>query len=170
LPASGASPAPSGDELSSLRQVCVDRINSHRATMSLPALARETPEIEACSDRGARQDAESNRPHGSSGMCFEPPMYWGGGQNTCPSLPIGGFGNATLESSLLRCLDQMWAEGPPPAPTTVPQCIEDPTCFSRHGHWINMIQTMYESVSCGFYEKADGSYWSNQDFPIKPQF
>jgi hypothetical protein len=29
------------------------------------------------------------------------------------------------------------------------------------------IQTMYKSVSCGFYKKADGSYWGNQDFPIK---
>jgi Cysteine-rich secretory protein family len=168
-PESGSSPAPdSDDEFDGLRQACVDRINMYRATMSLPALERETPEIEACSDLGAKQDADSNRPHSSSGMCFEPPIYFGGGQNTCPSLSVGGFGNATLESSLIRCIDQMWAEGPPPAPTTVEQCIDDYTgCFPRHGHWINMIQTMYKSVSCGFYRKPDGSYWGNQDFPIQ---
>jgi hypothetical protein len=73
-------------------------------------------------------------------------------------------------SSFERCLQQMWDEGPPPAPLTIDQCIMDRAqggCFLSHGHYINMIQTMYKSVSCGFYEKADGSYWANQDFPIK---
>lgn len=158
----------SADPLDALRQACVDQINMYRATMSLPALARETPNIEACSDMGAKQDADTNSPHSSAGMCFKPPTYYGGGQNTCPSLPVGGFGGSTLQSSLKQCIDQMWAEGPPPAPTTVQQCINDRSgCFPQHGHWINMIQTMYKSVSCGFYKKPDGSYWGNQDFPIK---
>jgi len=159
-----------GEDFDALRQLCVDTINMYRATMSLPALARETPDKEACSDMGAKQDADANRAHGSAGMCFMSAPYFGAGQNTCPSLPVGGFGGATLESSFKRCLQQMWDEGPPPAPMTIDQCIMDRAqggCFLTHGHYINMIQTMYKSVSCGFYKKADGSYWANQDFPIK---
>lgn len=156
------------DEFDSVRQFCVDYINMYRATMSLPALARETHDKEMCSDMGAMQDAVANAPHGSAGMCFMGGGYYGAGQNTCPSLPVGGFGSATLMDALKRCLDQMWGEGPPPDGTTVQQCIDDHAgCFQMHGHWINMTQTMYKSVSCGFYMKADGSYWGNQDYPIK---
>lgn len=168
--AAGTGGASSGDDLDAIRQLCVDTINMYRATMSLPALARETPDKETCSDMGAKQDAEANQAHGSAGMCFMSSPYFGAGQNTCPSLPVGGFGSSTLESSLKRCLQQMWDEGPPPAGTTIDQCIADRAqggCFLSHGHWINMIQTMYKSVSCGFFKKPDGSYWGNQDFPIK---
>jgi cysteine-rich secretory family protein len=165
---SGGTSSNGDDEFDSVRQFCVDYINMYRATMNLPALERETHDRELCSDMGAKEDSDANRAHGSAGMCFMDAPYYGAGQNTCPSLPVGGFGAATLQDALKQCIDQMWAEGPPPSGTTVQQCIDDHAgCFQMHGHWINMIQTMYKSVSCGFYMKADGSYWANQDFPIK---
>jgi hypothetical protein len=152
----------SGDagNLDSLRQLCVDHINMYRATLNLAALARANPTQEACSDKGAMQDGTTNMPHSSAGMC---PGF--GGQDTCPQLPVGGFGGATLQSSLLQCLDQMWAEGPPPSGTSVMQCIQDyQGCFLKHGHYINMSMASYKTVSCGFYEVSSTDWWGNQDF------
>jgi hypothetical protein len=150
-----------GDPLNSIRQACVDRINMHRATLSnLSPLARASATTEACSDRGAMSDATSNMAHASAGMCPGT-----GAQDTCPSLPVGG--GATLLSSLNQCLDQMWAEGPPPAGTTVAQCIQNYTgCFLQHGHWINMSDSYmpHTAVSCGFYQMSNGYHWGNQDF------
>jgi hypothetical protein len=147
-----------GDALDAVRQSCVDHINMYRATIGLAALARAPAATEACSDRGAMQDATSNSPHSSAGMCPNT-----GGQDTCPDLPVGG--GATLLTSLAQCLAQMWGEGPPPAGTTIAQCIQDYTgCFLKHGHYINMSGPGYTTVSCGFYKMASGAYWGNQDF------
>jgi len=152
--------ASDGGALDQVRQECVDRINMYRATLKLTPLARATPSQEACSDKGAMQDATNNSPHSSAGMC---PSF--GGQDTCPDLPIGGFSGATLASSLMQCLDQMWAEGPPPSGTTVNQCIQDyQNCFLKHGHYINMSMPNYTVVSCGFFKMTTGDYWGNQDF------
>jgi hypothetical protein len=146
-----------GNSLDAVRQACVDHINMYRTKIGLTALARATG-TEACSDRGAMQDATSNMAHSSAGMCPGT-----GGQDTCPYLPVGG--TMTLLSSLTQCLDQMWAEGPPPSGTTIQQCIQDYTgCFLKHGHYINMSAPGYTSVSCGFYLMSNGAYWSNQDF------
>lgn len=106
------------------------------------------------------QDGTSGTAHSSAGMCPGT-----GGQDSCPSLPVGG--GATLQSSLNQCLAQMWAEGPPPAGTTVAQCIQNYTgCFLQHGHWINMSDSYmtHTAVSCGFYQMSNGYYWGNQDF------
>jgi hypothetical protein len=147
-------------DLDALRQTCVDHINMYRATLNLSPLARATPSQEACSDKGAKQDGSTDMAHSSGGMC---PGF--GGQDTCPDLPVGGFGNATLQSSLIQCLDEMWAEGPPPSGTSVDQCIQDYTgCFLKHGHYINMSMASYHTVSCGFYEISSASWWGNQDF------
>jgi hypothetical protein len=149
-----------GSSLDSIRQACVDRINMHRASIGVAALSRAPASVEACSDRGAMTDATTNSAHSSAGMCPGT-----GAQDTCPSLPVGG--GATLLSSLMQCLDQMWAEGPPPAGTTVAQCIMNyQGCFLVHGHYINMSDSYMTqtAVSCGFYLMSNGSYWSNQDF------
>jgi hypothetical protein len=45
----------------------------------------------------------------------------------------------------------MWDEGP-----------GEP--FSAHGHYINMSNTRYSEVACGFYETPDGKLWSVQNF------
>lgn len=156
---SGGTGPVAGDDLDALRQLCVDEINMYRATLSLPPLARATPAQEACSDMGAKQDADSGQAHGSAGNC-----QGLGGQDTCPGWGVGGFsGNATVGDALTGCLGQMWAEGPPPVPED--ECIADyVNCFLKHGHWMNMSNDNYQVVSCGFYEMPDGKWWMNQDF------
>jgi hypothetical protein len=108
---------------------------------------------------GAQKDATTGQAHGSAGDCSGL-----GGQNTCPGWGVGGFsGNATLGDAPTGCLAQMWAEGPPPKPKQ--ECIADYTnCFLVHGHWMNMSDTGYGVVSCGFYEMSNGKWWMNQDF------
>jgi hypothetical protein len=145
-------------DMDGLRQACVDYINMYRATLGRTPLRRATPEQEACSDMGAKKDADSGDAHSSAGDCDGL-----GAQNTCPGYPVRGDGIAGIETSLKRCLDQMWDEGEPPVP--IDQCIDDyQGCFLPHGHWINMQSTSSQVVSCGFYEMQDGSYWMNQDF------
>jgi hypothetical protein len=147
------------DALDAARQACVDTINMYRATLGLGTLARAPASTEACSDRGATQDATNNSPHSSASMCPN-----SGGQDTCPDLPVGGP-TGTLVSSIKQCLAQMWAEGPPPAGTTIAQCIQNYTgCFLQHGHYINMSAPGYTWVSCGFYMMSSSAYWGNQDF------
>jgi hypothetical protein len=158
--ASGAGAGGSGDdEFANARQVCVDYINMYRATLNIAPLERGTPAQEACSDMGAKKDGDSGQAHSSAGDC--PGL---GAQDTCPGWPVGGFsGAATLEDALKRCLDQMWAEGPPPVPRD--QCIADyQGCFLPHGHYINMSDERSGTVACGFYRMMDGKYWMNQNF------
>jgi hypothetical protein len=155
---SSVSASGDGGSLDAIRQACVDHINMKRATLNLPPLMRATPAQEACSDMGAMKDATSGGAHSSAGSC--PPF---GAQDTCPQLPVGGFSGATLQSSLIQCLDQMWAEGPPPG--TIMACIQDyQGCFLKYGHYINMSDSSSKRVSCGFYKMSSGDYWGNQDF------
>lgn len=44
---------------------------------------------------------------------------------------------------------------------------EGPGAGSAHGHYNNMMNSKYASVSCGFYVTADGSIWLVQDFFLK---
>lgn len=153
-----ASRGDAGDPLDSLRQVCVDTINEHRATLGLAPLLRATQAQERCSDQGAKKDGDSKMAHSSAGSCSGL-----GAQNTCPSWGFGpGTGNATLEAALKRCLQQMWDEGAPPVP--VKTCIADDSCFPKYGHWINMSSTTSRVVACGFYDMGKSTYWMNQDF------
>jgi hypothetical protein len=156
---SGGSGPVTPDDRDALRQQCVDYINMYRATLGKAPLARATPAQEACSDMGAKKDADSGQAHSSAGDCDGL-----GGQNTCPGWGVGGFsGNATLADAMTGCLDSMWDEGPPPKPDN--ECIADyQGCFLLHGHWMNMSNDMYSVVSCGFYEMPDGKWWMNQDF------
>jgi hypothetical protein len=145
-----------GDMRDAVRQACVDEINMYRATLGRAPLRRATPEQEACSDRGAQNDATKNAPHDSAGSC---PGF--GGQNTCPGWPVNRFGGE--QPALEMCLMQMWDEGEPPIP--VNQCIQMyDSCFLPHGHWINMQMESYGVVSCGFYTMPNGNVWMNQDF------
>jgi hypothetical protein len=148
--------APGDDMFAAERQACVDHINMYRATMMLAPLKRATPELEKCSDDGAKMDGDSGQAHGSAGSCRGL-----GGQNTCPGYPVRAGG--TITTTLKGCLDQMWAEGEPPNGTQA--CIADRTgCFLMHGHWINMSMANYGTVACGFYKMTSGSYWMNQNF------
>jgi len=156
--AGSAEAGTSSDPLESLRQVCVDTINGHRATLGLAPLRRASKTQESCSDQGAKKDGESMMAHSSAGSCSGL-----GAQNTCPSWKFGpGTGNATLEAALKRCLQQMWDEGMPPVPVNT--CIADKSCFPKYGHWINMSSSTSRVVSCGFYDMGKSTYWMNQDF------
>ncbi|MBN1654193.1 MAG: hypothetical protein JXA30_10485 [Deltaproteobacteria bacterium] len=159
---------PATDDLDEVRQICVDTINNFRATVGLSPLARAPANVEACSDEGAKQDGESGNAHGSAGNCSAwrlsgSPLR--GGQNACPGYRVGGWGGmgSTLGEVLVFCLNQMWAEGEPPQGRAA--CMQDYAgCFLKHGHYINMTDTSYTAVSCGFFNMGNNTWWMNQDF------
>jgi hypothetical protein len=156
------------DQFAELRQVCVDTINMYRATLNppQPPLARANAEQEACSDRGAQYDGERREGHASAkaGLCASVGLP--GTQNTCPGHPVGaGTGTAGIASALKRCLASMWAEGEPP--NGVDACKADRTgCFPMYGHWINMSEPKGRTVSCGFFNMGNNTFWMNQDFIV----
>jgi hypothetical protein len=173
------------DDLEEVRQLCVDTINQYRATESLAPLNRASAAIEACSDQGAASDGKSQVAHESArnGWTEFPgcSQYkgWGGtgklqgGQNACPNWPVGGNvrwgGFATLGDAISNCLEQMWNEKTTFLATgkTREQCQADMSatgCFMTNGHYLNMSNTGYKTVSCGFANLGNNTWWMNQDF------
>jgi len=118
-------------------QLCVDTINQYRSSLGLPPYARWT-EAEECADSEARSDSQTGEAHGAFPQCGE------SAQNECPHWP------GPPESVVAPCLQQMFDEGP--------------GNYADHGHYINMTNRQYKSVSCGFYVTASGSVWVIQDF------
>ncbi|MCL2778696.1 MAG: CAP domain-containing protein [Polyangiaceae bacterium] len=143
--ADGSSPAVdsgvAGD--GSVQQLCVDTINAYRATVGLPPLDRFASN-ESCVDGEAATDMAKNTAHSAFGTCVVPgAKAWG--QNECPGWPL------PVDQSLKACLAQMWAEGPGTG--------------TAHGHYMNMTNTAYTKVACGFAISADGkTFWAAQDF------
>lgn len=135
---SGTAGTSGGDPLEAARVTCVDEINKHRATLSLPPLKRWTA-AEACSDQSATSDSKSGTAHGAFGKCGE----WA--QNECPGWPGPPL------AQLPGCLQMMWDEGP------------DTGDGKQHGHWINMTSKQYTQVACGF-SSATGTWWGVQNF------
>ncbi|WP_437951811.1 CAP domain-containing protein [Sorangium sp. So ce296] len=135
---SGAGGAGGNGDPTGAAQLCVDTINQHRATLGLPPLARWT-EAESCSDEESESDGNTGQAHGAFGACDER------AQNECPGW------NGPPESMIVPCLQLMWDEGPG----------ED---FNKHGHYINMSNTAYTKVACGFHTFPDGSVWAVQNF------
>jgi hypothetical protein len=72
-------------------------------------------------------------------------------QNECP-------GWDSEEEVIDGCLQSMWDEGPPPTGTC------NNACFQMYGHHINMTNTDYTKVACGFYTTAGGDTWAVQNF------
>lgn len=122
----------------SVRSLCVDAINDHRASIGLPPFERWEEE-EECADGEAESDAASGQPHGAFGACGE------SAQNECPGWP------GPPETMIEPCLEMMWDEGPG-------------SDFTQHGHYLNMASTSYTKVACGFHTKANGIVWSVQNF------
>lgn len=126
----------------SLDSFCVQSINGYRATLSLPALTIWS-DSQSCFARQARDDAASGTAHSHFGACTER------AQNTCP-----GWNSADDDSSrrvvVRNCLAMMWNEGPG-------------SDYSKHGHYINMVNASYTKVGCGFHQ-GDGTLWVNMDF------
>lgn len=138
-PDTGTKPeVPTGAAFPAVSAHCVDAINQYRATLGLTAYQRWA-DAEKCSDAEAKSDSETGMAHGAFGQCGE------SAQNECP-----GWGGPP-DKMIDGCLDLMWAEGPG-------------ADFSQHGHYINMSSTSYTMVSCGFFQMADGSVWSVQNF------
>ncbi|HEY3666075.1 MAG TPA: CAP domain-containing protein, partial [Polyangiaceae bacterium] len=134
-------PVPAGnpsDPLEALRARCVHRLNELRARVTSTPLARR-PDREACEDTQAQSDGATHTAHGAFGRCQE------GGQNECPGWP------GPLDEVIDKCLAQMFAEGPG-------------TFATGHGHYLNMVDPNFRSVSCGFSTTASGQTWIVQDF------
>ena len=127
-----------GQELDAASAACVERINGFRATLSLEPLDRWAG-AESCADGQAETDSQHpEEAHYSFQECDE---Y---AQNECP-------GWASYDDIVQGCLLAMWDEGP-----------GEP--YEDHGHYINMSNTAYTEVACGFYTTPDGYVWSVQDF------
>lgn len=139
----GGSGSSSGgsDPLTAARQQCVQTINSYRATVGSAPLTENTAE-ESCVDGQAQADFTSNTPHSAFGQCQE---Y---AQDECPGWP--GPPASIMGYMSMSCLDQMWAEGPPPQ--------------GQDNHWLNMENPQYTKVACGFYQDPQGTWWATQDF------
>ncbi len=119
-------------------QLCVDTINTYRATLGLPPFQRWTA-AESCSDKEALSDATTMKTHGAFGSCGE----WG--QNECPGW------QGPPEQMIPQCLAMMWAEGPGE--------------FNQgHGHYLNMTSKSFTKVAWGFPGKGAGNLWAVQDF------
>ena len=116
-------------------------INSYRATVGSAALTENTAE-ESCVDGQAQADFTANMPHSAFGHCNE------FAQDECPGWP--GPPTAIMAFMMSSCLDQMWAEGPPPQ--------------GQDNHWLNMENPQYTQVACGFYQDPQGTWWATQDF------
>ncbi len=134
---SGACDSDPGDNLSPWRVDCVEKINEFRATEGLPPLDR-WKSGESCADDEARQDAASGMAHGAFPQCEE------SAQNECP-------GWSSLDDIIDGCLQMMWDEGP-----------GEP--YSEHGHYINMSNTAYTEVACGFHTTDSDAVWAIQNF------
>lgn len=113
------------------------RINQFRACVCLPPLQRWT-EGESCANQHVAYDRARSSPHAGFNAQICSPGGWA--QNEC----LGGAVNG--------CMQSMFNEGPPPSPC-------DDSCYWQHGHYINMTNTSYTRVACGF----DGN-WAVQNF------
>jgi hypothetical protein len=121
----------------------VQTINKYRATLSPPSPAlTEATSQEACVDGQAKADYTSNTPHSAFGQCGE------SAQDECPGWP--GPATSIMAYMMSSCLDQMWAEGPPPQ--------------GQDNHWLNMSNAQYTQVACGFYQTPAGDWWATQNF------
>jgi hypothetical protein len=127
---------------------CVARVNQFRACVCLGPLARNAA-AESCANQQAQYDAQTGTAHGgfSDNICTPSALA----QNECP-----GWDSVT--QTISGCVQTMFAEGPPPTAS----CTG--TCYSAHGHFINMTNTDYTSVACGFYTTADGKVWQVQNY------
>lgn len=140
LPIDGCTPTPVPDT-GDIYADCVARINQFRAECQcLPPLMRWT-EGESCADMHAEYDS-TRPPHSGFGdrICSN----GGRAQNECP-------GWRSTSQVISGCLQAMWDEGP-----------GEP--FSAHGHYINMSNTSYSQVACGFYTTSGGQLWAVQNF------
>jgi hypothetical protein len=157
------------DQYAALRELCVDTINQHRETMSLPALARASSTQERCADEGAETDSAMNSPHYAAQQRSARCAHVGlGPENSCPNWRFGaGQPNASASDALVACIQRMWDQGMPPI--AVEDCAKDLApdgCFAKYGEWINLTSTRVKFVACGIAQ-GDDAIWINQDFTAR---
>jgi hypothetical protein len=140
---------PAAPSSGDIYQDCVDRVNQFRACMCLPALTRWN-DGEACANQDASYD-DMNQSMGAHAAFKAKICAAGNAQDECP----GWRSNTQVISG---CLQQMFNEGPPP----MTPCTG--TCYQQHGHFINMTNTRYTMVACGYYTGSDGKVWAVQNF------
>ncbi|MGC4065248.1 MAG: hypothetical protein QM784_11490 [Polyangiaceae bacterium] len=119
---------------------CVEVINKYRSEMGQAPLTRWT-DGELCARNEAEEDATTNTAHGAFGTCGEM------AQNSCP-----GWGS--VDAVLGGCLLDMYCEGP----------SSSGKWDTDHGHHMNMVNSGYSQVACGFHQMSDGQYWVNINF------
>jgi hypothetical protein len=128
---------------------CVARVNQFRACVCLPPL-QEWKDGEACANQDSMYDAQHQSDGAHAGfkakICAA-----GNAQDECP-------GYRSNDQVISGCLQQMFNEGPPP----MMPCSG--TCYQQHGHFINMTNTRYTSIACGFFTNTDGKIWAVQNF------
>ena len=127
----------SADPYGDARTRCVNRTNELRATKGLapiPILSK----AESCVDGQAKADSISGMAHSAFSACLDQVDWKGAGQNECPNY-------GSVEATLTKCLDAMWAEGP------------------GGGHYDNMVGGATHTA-CGFYTTPAGKVWMVQDF------
>jgi hypothetical protein len=125
------------DPYAALAVQCVNKINAYRASIGMGPLIHAVDK-DACTGLQAQQDSQTDRAHGAFGQCGE------SAQNECP-----GWGSE--QAICDGCLQSMWDEGP-----------GEP--YSAHGHYINMTNSRYTQVSCGFYTTGSGEVWAVFNF------
>jgi len=128
---------------------CVARVNQFRACACLPPLQRWM-DGEACANQDASYDG-MNQSMGAHAGFKAKICAAGSAQDECP----GWRSNTQVISG---CLQQMFNEGPPP----MTPCTG--TCYEQHGHFINMTNTRYTMVACGYYTASSGQVWAVQNF------
>jgi hypothetical protein len=142
------------DDLDNIRDAITDKINQLRATQGLAPLARWTEGV-ACANISAEKDSKANQPHGSEeskGGCRGDASAFG--QNTLANYWLERAfmeGLNTLQESLNKGLDKMWAEG------------------ASGIHYQNMSNPSFKRVAVGIYVNPDDNpnrskYWINMNF------
>ena len=150
--ATGGSATAASDPYTTYRQLCVDTINSFRATLGRAPLVA-WPAINTCVDGQSTADETAKTAHSAFGNCRE------SAQDEC----LGS--NNT--SRLVACLTSMWNEKNNAACSGCDACSAASwrTCancdYNTCGHYVNMSAQYYTQVSCGFSSLGG---WSTQDF------
>ena len=136
-PSALACPGDANDAYASVRIACVQAINAYRDTLGLAPYARWCGSA-SCVDQQTQEDSQQQTAHTAFGNCNED------AQNECPAW------STPVQTQLIKCLGQMWAEGPG-------------SDFAQHGHYINMTSETYTRVECGLSVSGD-TFWGAMDF------
>jgi Cysteine-rich secretory protein family len=134
---SGGSATNPADPYGDARTRCVNRTNELRATKGLGPIPI-LPKAEPCADGQAKADSISGMAHSAFDACLNEVKWKGAGQNECPNY-------GSVEDTLTKCLDAMWAEGP------------------GGGHYDNMVGNSTHTA-CGIYTTPGGKVWLVEDF------